>query len=91
MDPPLDPPLRMTFLHPGRTLTLSEAQGNITAFLAQRSERLAQQADGATAGTGAGAEGDAVGAPVARLANALREEMQRSGEGVMKIEGASQQ
>lgn len=90
MDPPLDPPLRMTFLHPGRTLTLSEAQDNITAFLTQRSERLAQADAGSgvtSAGGAAGAE-DAVGAPVARLAEALKEEARvREGEeGMVKDE-----
>ncbi|CAO1620500.1 unnamed protein product [Parajaminaea phylloscopi] len=77
MDPALDPPLRMTFLHPGRTLSLSEAQGNIANFLANRAERIHASSGGATAGT----EADSISAPLMRLNSALKEAAIREARG----------
>ncbi|PWN21767.1 hypothetical protein BCV69DRAFT_281696 [Microstroma glucosiphilum] len=92
MDPPLDPPLRMTFLHPGKALSVAEAQGNITTFLSSRSalssssssssastSAAAMGTDGASAVvTGVGAEGgSSIHAPLLRLSNALKEEAER--------------
>lgn len=73
MDPPLDPPLRMTFLHPGRTLSANEAQVNIANFLSKRIDRLNASSHGATAG----AETDSISAPLMRLNASLKETAER--------------
>lgn len=76
MDPPLDPPLRMSFMHPGRTLTTAEAQGNVANFLSSRAERMSP-------GEGGGAvESDGISSMLGKLNEALKDganrEMTRS-------------
>lgn len=68
MDPALEPPLRMKFFHPGRSLSLFEAQANIANFLSNRAERLHASIGGAPAG----AEADSITGPLMRLKAALQ-------------------
>lgn len=86
MDPQLDPPLRMAFLHPGRTLTTAEAHSNISHFLAERSSRMAATEAGSAAATATeeGAAGsrssDVISAPLLRLNAALKQGVEREKE-----------
>lgn len=85
MDPPLDPPLRLTFLHPGVTLDIAAAHGNISNYLNARSVRLpelngthAAGADGDDVAGGSHAVGtDSITAPLSRLNSSLRETAER--------------
>ena len=78
----MDPPLRMTFLHPGRAISIAETHGNISNFLAARGMRLpelnAQGGGGEDGedGSGMGAS-DSITAPLRRLNNSLRETAER--------------
>lgn len=79
----------MTFLHPGKALSVAEAQGNITTFLSSRAALPSSSSSSASAsgvgvdgagGVGgvAGAEGgSSINAPLLRLSNALKEEAER--------------
>lgn len=79
MDPPLDPPFRATFAHPGRTLTFADAHGTVANYLYARQGRLEQQggaAAGDDGGAGAGA-GDHISAPLGKLMASLKEAAER--------------
>ncbi|CAO1637701.1 unnamed protein product [Sympodiomycopsis kandeliae] len=76
MDPPLDPPLRLTFLHPGRTLTHAETANVLTNFINKRnSEQGASNSSGGEdSADKTSASSDVITAPLVRLCNAIKEE-----------------